>query len=737
MKIAVNIRSIIIRLIKNTFYRHTYLVLNFILTMLLLKILQVMYKIRDFNYMYVVLLFCLGIAIFEFYRKVLGSHRKRIFFTVIIILIISALALRNKVHSMGYLNLLVKYYSEIYQYFYLSKDTFFYQYVPFITLVLPFIAAVVMFMFSKGYGNAVLLITLLYLVLLWYTAELVEARFYVLFYIIIACLTYGYDRFKNTVNLYVKQGIKISLDLNRTLMYILTLSIVLGVFTFISVKAFGIKDIFTIAHERREKSKYLEKKSFNNKYDLSMSGYPDSSEKLGGPIVLNYDVIFSVQADGLYYLKGRVKDFYDGYKWVKTEDKYERLSEASRLFQGRSFMEAEVASLSIYPEGFDTSTLFSPSFTFDISLNKGQPARDKTGSYMILGSTEASASYTASFYRIKPHAELFREAYKNNLIINYKAGEEGIGKLYGSYLQLPANISERTYKLVGEITKDAKTTFDRVNSIQKYLAVNYKYSLEVSEVPENTEFVDYFLFEGKKGYCTYFASAVTVMCRLAGIPARYVEGFNMEEERDSYGRYEVRNSMAHAWTEVLVNPDENIWCIVDATPEEREVVLGITETNSTGEGTKVKDNRLSSRTKSKVNVGFDYNITSVFIGLFFIAFCIVITAITIKVLRNIRFRKSVLSSDSIVPLYYYIRKRIKILYEDNKVPEDDFLWIDKTENPELKEVINKIVDAAYDEFYGKKLQKDFNKLEVYYFVESYIKNSQSRLKYYFLKLLKL
>lgn len=737
MKLAVNIRSSIIRLIKNTFYNHTYLVLNFILTMLLLKILQVMYKIRDFNYMYVVLLFCLGIAIFEFYRKVLGSRKKRIFFTVIIILIISALALRYKVHSMGYLNLLVKYYSEIYQYFYLSKDTFFYQYVPFITLVLPFIAAVAMFMFSKGYGNAVLLITLLYLLLLWYTAELMEARIYVLFYIIIACLTYGYDRFKNTVNLYVKQGVKISIDLNRTLLYILTLSIVLGGFTLISVKAFGIKDIFTIAQERREKSKYLEKKSFNNKYDLSMSGYPDSSEKLGGPIELNHDVIFSVQTDGLYYLKGRVKDFYDGYKWIKIEDKYERLSEAPRLFQGRSFMEAEVATLSIYPEGFETSTLFSPSFTFDISLSKGQSARDKTGSYMILGSTEASGPYTAAFYKIKPHAELFREAHKNNLFINYEADEEGIEKLYGSYLQLPANISERTYKLVGEITKDAKTTFDRVNVIQKYLSGNYKYSLEVSEVPENTEFVDYFLFEGKKGYCTYFASAVTVMCRLAGIPARYVEGFNMEEKRDSYGRYEVRNSMAHTWTEVLVNPDENIWCIVDAVPEERAEVLGIAETNSSGGGAKVKDNKLRSRNNSKVKFGFDYNMKAVLIWLLVIASCSVITAISIKIFINIRFKKSVLSSESIVPLYYYIKKRVKTLYEANIVPEDDFLWIDKTENPELKVVISKIVDAVYDEFYGKKLQKDFNKLEAYYFIESHIKNSQSWLKYYFLKLLKL
>jgi hypothetical protein len=284
---------------------------------------------------------------------------------------------------------------------------------------------------------------------------------------------------------------------------------------------------------------------------------------------------------------------------------------------------------------------------------------------------------------------------------------------------------------------DAKTIFDRVNAIQEYLSGNYKYSLEVSEVPENTEFVDYFLFEGKKGYCTYFASAVTVMCRLAGIPARYVEGFNMEEKRDSYGRYEVRNSMAHAWTEVLVNPDENIWCIVDAVPEESEEVLGITETNSSGEGAKVKDNKLRSRNNIKVKFGFDYNLKVVLIWLLVIVSCSVITAISIKIFINIRFRKSVLNSESIVPLYYYIKKRVKTLYEANKVPEDDFLWIDKTENSELKEVISKIVDAVYDEFYGKKLQKGFNKFEAYYLVESHIKNSQSRLKYYFLKLLRL
>jgi hypothetical protein len=736
MKPTVDIKKPILKLVKSAFSRYTYEILVFVLAMLLLKIMQVMYKIKDFNYLHTVLLFCMGVIIYGFYIKVLNLAQKRVVFTVFVILSVTVLSIKYSVYTEQVLNQLMKYNNDIYESFYHSKDTYFYQFVPFIAVMLPISTAIAIHMFNIGYGNAVLFLSFGCLSLLWYTAELMEARLYVLLYIVVASLSYGYTRYKNIVRLYSKRRIKISTNPNSILIYMLLISSVLGFFTYISAKAFGSKDIFTIAQERREKSKSLEKKSLNNRYDLSLSGYPDSSMKLGGPIDLNHDTIFKVNADRPYYLKGRVKDFYDGYKWLKTEDKYDKISEAQRLYQGQNFREAEVGQISIYPEEFHTSTLFVPSFTFDIALSEGQAARDKTGSFMILGNTEATKPYTALFYRIKPNAEFLMEAYKNNLFLDYEAGNEKVEKLYGNYLQLPSNISERSYSLVKELTKESQTTFERVKVIQEYLINNYKYSLEVSEVPVNKEFVDYFLFEEQKGYCTYFASAATILYRIAGIPSRYVEGFKMDDKRDSYGRYEVKNSMAHAWAEVLINAEEDIWCIVEATPAaSRIAATNAEEVNNQVRSSRVQDSKTIGRIHKSVRLDLSFYLKSIAIIILILACLCMITLIVIRVIAKAKLRESVLKSGSVIPLYCYVKRRISILHGYSELPEDDYLWVGKIENIEVKAAVSRMVEAVYDEFYGKKPQLNFDKTGVYNLVENYIKDSQNRLKYYLFKLL--
>ena len=78
-------------------------------------------------------------------------------------------------------------------------------------------------------------------------------------------------------------------------------------------------------------------------------------------------------------------------------------------------------------------------------------------------------------------------------------------------------------------------------------------------------FLDYFLFQEKKGYCVYFATAMTMFCRIADVPARYVEGFKMPNNSLS-GRYTVTNEEAHAWCEYLLKADPDIWAVVDTAP---------------------------------------------------------------------------------------------------------------------------------------------------------------------------
>lgn len=103
---------------------------------------------------------------------------------------------------------------------------------------------------------------------------------------------------------------------------------------------------------------------------------------------------------------------------------------------------------------------------------------------------------------------------------------------------------------------------ERVTSIRSYLADSFTYNLNVETPPGDRDFVTYFLETGE-GYCTYFATTLTVLLRSAGIPARYVEGFLVPQSKTGTTR-ELRGENGHAWAEVWF--DGLGWVPIDASP---------------------------------------------------------------------------------------------------------------------------------------------------------------------------
>jgi hypothetical protein len=119
--------------------------------------------------------------------------------------------------------------------------------------------------------------------------------------------------------------------------------------------------------------------------------------------------------------------------------------------------------------------------------------------------------------------------------------------------------------LANEIVAGAQTPYEKAAAIQRYLQAHYRFTENVVDAPTDTDFVAHFLFETKQGYCTYFASSMTILSRMAGLPARYVEGFHgiMELDQPTI----LTGLDAHAWTEVNI-PGLG-WITFDATaPEE-------------------------------------------------------------------------------------------------------------------------------------------------------------------------
>jgi hypothetical protein len=131
------------------------------------------------------------------------------------------------------------------------------------------------------------------------------------------------------------------------------------------------------------------------------------------------------------------------------------------------------------------------------------------------------------------------------------------------YLQLPAQLDARIPEFARQIVKDAPTPFDKALVMESYLRGRFAYTLNLTGKPGDDPLA-HFLFETHAGHCEYFASAMTIMLRTLGIPAREVNGFLPGEYNDLGGDYIVRASDAHSWVEVYFPGSE--WQVFDPTP---------------------------------------------------------------------------------------------------------------------------------------------------------------------------
>lgn len=140
------------------------------------------------------------------------------------------------------------------------------------------------------------------------------------------------------------------------------------------------------------------------------------------------------------------------------------------------------------------------------------------------------------------------------------------------YLQLPQHLDPRIRKLAANVTSHLHDEYDRTSAIAAYLRTHYRYTLDLKG-PVPADPLANFLFVQRAGHCEYFASAMTIMLRTVGIPARYVTGFAPGEYNDVAGDYIIRESDAHAWVEVYF-PGYG-WLTFDPTPGGKEKARGI------------------------------------------------------------------------------------------------------------------------------------------------------------------
>jgi transglutaminase-like putative cysteine protease len=117
------------------------------------------------------------------------------------------------------------------------------------------------------------------------------------------------------------------------------------------------------------------------------------------------------------------------------------------------------------------------------------------------------------------------------------------------YGQAPAT-TERVRQLATRLAPASLTPFERARAIESYLRASMRYDLKVPAPPPGRDGVDFFLFDSREGYCDYFATAMTVMLRSVGVPARVASGYAVGEQDLATGSWIVRDANAHSWVEV-------------------------------------------------------------------------------------------------------------------------------------------------------------------------------------------
>lgn len=249
-----------------------------------------------------------------------------------------------------------------------------------------------------------------------------------------------------------------------------------------------------------------------------------------------------------YYWRSTVYDRYVGAGWVTGAVTRQNIAANTPLIPGllNGYRLVHLDVRMIEPEGglFWSGTLFSADVPLIVNWRVRPPSDLFADQSALLQADLFAVETKAGGYRADAYVPMPAIADLRAAGAEYPAG------ISVRYLQLPATVPNRVHDLARQITDGLVNPYERAQTIENYLRGNYPYDLEVPPPPEGRDVADYFLFDLKKGYCDYFATAMVVLARSSGIPARFVSGYS-PGAYDAFGaQYIVRESDAHSWAEV-------------------------------------------------------------------------------------------------------------------------------------------------------------------------------------------
>jgi transglutaminase-like putative cysteine protease len=293
-----------------------------------------------------------------------------------------------------------------------------------------------------------------------------------------------------------------------------------------------------------------------NTLATSIAGFADevSLGTHGSRIVGNPQIVLRVEfpdgrptdLNGLHW-RGRSYDRFDGVRWSRSRRLPPSLAPTSWYVD--RWGGAGYLAQKIYGAPLDVRVLFALHPVVDIEPHSSiQPIFDNAGDFVYWG--RVSPSYTAISPRRRPAPDSLRTSAR------------GYTPSRRHFLQLP-ELPERMQALADSLTAGLDNRYDRVRAIESWFHNEFAYTLDLPATAREAT-LEYFLFQRRAGHCEYFSTAMVMLLRMEGIPAREVNGF-LGGEWSDFGQYlAVTQNQAHAWVEVWF-PDFG-WVPFDPTP---------------------------------------------------------------------------------------------------------------------------------------------------------------------------
>jgi transglutaminase-like putative cysteine protease len=268
---------------------------------------------------------------------------------------------------------------------------------------------------------------------------------------------------------------------------------------------------------------------------------------LGGERAPRDIVIMDIQAplEGRYYWRGAVYSQYRGTRWEAVE------KERILLIPGRQ--PPGMANDALRRSVVQTVTSYAPGRHMLVGASPPVSVGREAEAYINL-----SGDAPLEFMRI--FSVLPLEADEQYIVTSWvsdadatslrEAGTDYPDWVRELYLQLPVSLPDRVRQLAEEITADAENPYDKAIALELYLRDNITYDLSPPERPQGQDYVDFLLFDSQRDYCNGYATAMAVMARSVGIPARLGVGYGQGEYDAERGVFRVREENAHTWVEI-------------------------------------------------------------------------------------------------------------------------------------------------------------------------------------------